>query len=152
AGLQTGSSTDRTLVANPTTGVVRQVRSAPRMFYMPAVVFDTSVTGTGLTRNLYQDYVNQFTGGQVGSGNATYNIAHGAGGYSMPYTGGLVGSTGAPADIAVYAANEMYYYVSYYDPTVFANLSISASGILTYSIIGTATETSYMVIVFEVIE
>src|SRR5690606_17574472 len=98
------------------------------------------------------DYVNQFTGGQVGPGNATYNIAHGAGGYSMPYTGGLVGSTGAPEDIAVYAENEMYYYVSYYDQTVFSNVSISATGVLTYNIIGTASETSYMNIIFVVIE
>ncbi|WP_025125296.1 hypothetical protein [Myroides odoratimimus] len=121
-----------------------QNKVAPQFFYMPAVIFDTKAKGTGLVRDLYQEYVNQFTGGESDS----YNIAHGAGGYTMPYTGGIVGSDGAPADIAVFDRGELHYYVTYYDTKVFANLSIDKDGKLTYDIIGNATPASYMNIVF----
>ena len=145
AGLTKGSSTDNMVVADPTTGVLKQVKATPRFFYMPAVVFDTATTGTALTRDLFTEYKNQFEGNAL-------SIAHGNAGYSMPYTGGLVGSTGAPADIATYASGELYYYVSYYDTAVFSNLSISADGKLTYTILAGASEVSYMNIVFVVKE
>lgn len=151
SGLPTGVTADKALVATAT-GVVKQVRQAPRFFYMPAVIFDTSANGTNLTRNLYDEYVKQFQGGQAGAGSTTYNIAHGASGYSMPYNGGIVGSTGAPADIPVYGSNELYYYITYYDTAVFSNLSINATGELTYSIISNASNVSYMNIVFVVKE
>ena len=151
SGLPTGVTADKALVAT-STGVVKQVRQAPRFFYMPAVIFDTSTNGTNLKRNLYDEYVKQFQGGQAGAGSATYNIAHGSTGYSMPYAGGIVGSTGAPADIPVYGSGELYYYVTYYDTAVFSNLSINASGELTYNIISNASNVSYMNIVFVVIE
>ena len=115
--------------------------NAPKFFYMPAVIFETVQTGTGLQRNLYDDYLKQFTGQQ-------FDVAHGANGYSRTYTGGLVGSTGAPTSIQVFQSNELYYYVTYYDENVFANLSIDANGILTYDIISNASPTSYMNIVF----
>lgn len=143
--LPEGSGTDNVVVADPTTGDLKQVKQAPRSFYMPSVIFNTTATGTNLQRDLYQEYVDQFQGNAL-------NIAHGQGGYSMPYNGGLVGSTGAPAQIDVYAATELYYYVTYYDETVFDNLSIDANGVLEYDIIGTSTDSSYMVIVFVVKE
>lgn len=145
AGLQTGAATDNMLVADPTTGVLKKVKATPRFFYMPAVIFDTSAPGTALVRDLYLEYKNQFEGNSL-------NIAHGNAGYSIPYTGGLVGSTGAPADIATYASGDLYYYVSYYDQTVFSNLSIDATGKLTYTILAGASTTSYMNIVFVVKE
>lgn len=151
SGLPTGAVADKALVTTAA-GVVRQVRQAPRFFYMPAVIFDTSTNGTNLKRNLYDEYVKQFQGGQLGVGSTTYNIAHGATGYSMPYTGGIVGSIGAPADIPVYGSGELYYYITYYDTAVFSNLSINATGELTYSIISNASNVSYMNIVFVVKE
>ena len=45
-------------------------------------------------------------------------------------------STGAPAAIPTYASTDLYYYVTYFDPTVFDNVSIDASGVMTYDIIG----------------
>ncbi|WP_010250251.1 hypothetical protein [Myroides injenensis] len=127
---------------------VKWKKVSPQFFYMPAVIFDTKSKGTGLVRDLYKEYVDQFTGGKIGTGNDAYPIAHGAGGYTMPYTGGIVGSAGAPADIDVFARGELYYYVTYYDTKVFTNLSIDKDGKLTYDIIGTATPASYMNIVF----
>lgn len=146
-----GEATDKVVVAD-TNGILKTVdrkKVAPQFFYMPAVIFNTKIQGTGLKRDLYQDYVNQFTGGKVGPGNANYNISHGAPGSSvLEYTGGIVGSEEAPADITVFEKGELHYYVTYYDTKVFKNLSISKEGVLTYDIIGTATPASYMNIVF----
>jgi hypothetical protein len=49
-----------------------------------------------------------------------------------------VASAGAPAAVPTYAASELYYYVTYADPTVFntATMSINANGVLSYEIIG----------------
>ena len=124
-------------------------KALPNFFYMPSVIFTTSTMGVGLKRDLYQDYVNQFTGGAAGVANATYFISHGASGGSMPYTGGLIKNPGASSpDIVVYQKNQLDYYVTYYDTSVLANVKIDDSGILTYDIIGNAKATSYMNIVF----
>ncbi|AFL80251.1 hypothetical protein Aeqsu_0744 [Aequorivita sublithincola DSM 14238] len=129
AGLQSGSITDNLVVADPATGVLKQVNSAiPKFFYMPAIIFDTSVNGT-FTRNLHAEYAAQFQG----TGNPL-----------------LVSSTGAASSIPTLPATELEYHITYYDTTVFANLSIDANGVLTYDIIGNATEASYMTIVFVV--
>lgn len=141
-----GAAVDNIVVADAT-GVLKTVerkKMAPQFFYMPAVIFNTKTTGTSLTRDLYQDYVNQFT---TARGTA-YNIAHGANGGSLPYDGGVIGSDGAPDTIATYNRGELHYYVTYYDKNVFANISINADGVLKYDIIGTATPASYMNIVF----
>lgn len=88
-----------------------------RIFYPPSIEIDAATNGTGRTVNLYQEYVNQF-----GNGNA--NLVR-----------SVDGGTTAP-DIPIYAANELYYYVTFFDPLVFSNLSIDgATGIMTYSII-----------------
>jgi hypothetical protein len=135
------------IVADPN-GVLKQVKQTPRFFYMPAVIFDTQTAGTGI-RDLYADYVNQFTG-------VAHAIVHGpAGSTPEQYTGGLVRSgqgtaDEAPAQIAVYETNELYYYVTYFDQDVFENLSISADGKLEYTVKAGATEASYMNIVFVV--
>jgi hypothetical protein len=148
-GLQTGNTnTDKMMVVTPD-GVIKTVKQAPRFFYMPPVIFDTSNPGTGLTRDIYQDYVNQFTGVNP------YNMAHGAdvngdGQYSMPYNKGLVKSPSALETIPVYQRGDLYYYIPNYDTTVFDNVSISDTGILTYDIIGTATDISSMTIVFQI--
>ncbi|MFD0700010.1 hypothetical protein [Myroides pelagicus] len=142
-----GNAQEDKLVVADNTGVLKTVerkKVAPQFFYMPAVIFDTKTAKKDLTRDLYQDYVNQFTGGQTG----VYNIAHGASGSTMPYTGGVIGSKGAPEKMDVYERGELYYYVTYYDTKVFANISIDENGVLKYDIIGTATPASYMNIVF----
>lgn len=111
---------------------------------MPAVIFNTTQNGTA-TRDLYQDYKDQFTG-------ANHFIDHGVGGGTVQYTGGLVASAGAPAQMEVYESDELFYYISYYDQEVFENLSITADGKLTYTIKSDATDSSYMNIIFVVKE
>ena len=63
----------------------------------------------------------------------------------------FIKSAGADPEIPYLPnATDMYYYITYYDTTVFANVEITADGILEYDIIGPGTEASYMNIVFVV--
>lgn len=104
----------------------------PQFFYMPALLFDTSALATSQTKDLYQAYVDQFTG---------------AGAYATKF----VRSTSAPAEIPhIPQATDLYYYVTDYDDTVLANLSIDANGLLTYDIIGTGSPYSFITVVFVV--
>jgi hypothetical protein len=84
---------------------------AARIFYPPSIAIDASSNGTGRTLNLYSQYVAQ---------------------YGSP----AVASAGAPAAIPTYGPTELYYYITYADPTVFDNMVIDANGQLTYDIIG----------------
>jgi hypothetical protein len=84
---------------------------AARIFYPPSIAIDASTNGTGFTVNLYSQYIAQ---------------------YGTP----AVASAGAPAAVPTYNATDLYYYVTYADPSVFANMSIDASGVLTYDIVG----------------
>ena len=84
---------------------------AARIFYPPSIAIDASSNGAGRTLNLYSQYVTQ---------------------YGTP----AVASAGAPAAIPTYGPTELYYYITYADPTVFDNMSIDANGQLTYDIIG----------------
>lgn len=152
SGLPTGAVADRSVVADAN-NVLKTVKQAPRFFYMPAVIFDTSTVGNNLTRDLYQDYANQF------SVTTTYNIAHGQAGYSMPYTGGIISSDSTKPTIPIYTSGELIYYITYYDTNVFAGPTggtskpvITSDGKLQYSIKSNAVGTSYMNIVFVVKE
>lgn len=98
---------------------------AARIFYPPSIAIDASTISANTAApgdesvDLYQQYIDQFT------------LANAATSQS---------STGAPAAIPTYAANELYYYVTYFDPTVFANVAIDANGVMTYDIIGTPAD------------
>lgn len=88
---------------------------AGRVFYPPSIEIDASAISTGNeTIDLYAQYESQFT----------LAVAESA------------RSTGAPTTIPIYTAAELYYYVTYADPTVFDIISINATGELTYRIVG----------------
>ncbi|MFS4417684.1 hypothetical protein ACKWCC_13320, partial [Maribacter sp. 2307ULW6-5] len=86
------------------------VSKSARIFYPPSIAVDASTTGTGRTLNLYTEYTNQ---------------------YATP----AVASAGAPAAIPTYGATELYYYVTFFDTNVFANVSVDANGLMTYDVI-----------------
>jgi len=112
------------LYYNDGTKWVRMPLGYTNWFYMPSVSFDTSVTGTGFTKNLYSLYHGQF---------------------QTP----AVKSTGAPNSVPyIPAATDLYYYITEYDTNVFSNVTITASGLMTYDVIGGATDCSYINIVF----
>lgn len=99
-----------------------------KVFYMPAVLFDTSTLGAQ-TKDLHQEYINQFTGQ-----NPTF-----------------ASSDGAPSEIPnIPDAQDLYYYVIDYDEDVIENVSIDADGIMSYDVIGHAGQYSFVNIVFVV--
>lgn len=107
---------------------------AVKFFYMPSIVFDTSiVTADKLEeKDLYAEYTKQFG-----------------------LKGNAVGSTGAPmADKGGIPhfpnATDLYYYVTDYDTTTFSVINITAEGKMTYKVIGTGNAYSIMNIVFVV--
>ncbi|MEZ0130221.1 hypothetical protein AB9T88_10850, partial [Flavobacterium sp. LBUM151] len=124
AGLQPSTTTTDQVVVTDVNGVLKNSSGAmPKFFNMPSITFDTSILGPG-SKDLYQEYVNQFSA-----------VA--------------IRSTGAPAAIPYLpASTDLYYYVTYYDPSVFSNLSIDANGVLTYDVIGASTSNSSVNIVF----
>jgi hypothetical protein len=113
-------------------------------FYMPSITIDVSIDGT-FTRNLYLEYRKQF------ADDSDSQIA--AGDYSPTPGKALVKSdANAPNPLTkIYEANELYYYVTGYDGTVFSALSISAAGLLTYTVnANNVSEATYLNIVFVV--
>lgn len=113
-----GDSANESTVEEVVQAITPITSASGRIFYPPSIAIDASTNGTNRTVNLYQEYLNQF-----GSGNP--NLVR-----------SVDGGTPAP-NIPVYAANELYYYVTYFDPLVFANISINGTnGEMEYDIIG----------------
>ncbi|WP_212748446.1 hypothetical protein, partial [Maribacter algarum] len=92
--LPAAADTDQ-LVSADVDGNLRKVNSlkASKVFYPPSITVDASTTGIK-NIDLYDEYLTQF---------------------SMP----TVGSTGAPLAVPFYGPTDLYYYVTYADPTVF---------------------------------
>ncbi|MDR1092205.1 MAG: hypothetical protein LBL79_14130 [Prevotella sp.] len=97
---------------------------ATNWFYMPSVAFKTDKDATGETKDLYTLYKEQF---------------------ASP----VKASAGAPVGVPyIPAADQLYYYVTYADPAVFTIKSISNTGIMNYDVRASATESSYINVVF----
>ena len=98
-------------------------------FYMPSTVIATSPVGSIGTKDLYQAYLDQF--------GTTVNTVR------------MKSEASAPELLtALPQATDFYYYVIGYDTDVFSNVQVSPEGMLSYDIIGEATDTTYMNIVF----
>ncbi|MFB9056779.1 hypothetical protein ACFFU9_08495 [Mariniflexile ostreae] len=132
-GLESGTYKNNLLVVDPVSGVVKQLKAAlPTFFYMPSVVIYTAADQVPLgdvfgTVNLYAKYKAQF---------------------ETP----MVSNPGATTSIPVLQQNELDYFITWYDTSVFENVSISNTGILTYSVKTTAEVSlgSFMNIIFTV--
>mgnify|MGYP001828477337 CR=1 FL=1 len=81
---------------------------AARVFYPPSIAIDASVLGPSSV-NLYTQYTAQF---------------------ATP----AVKNPLAPAVIPTYAANELNYYITYYDTNVFSGVSVSDAGVMSYTV------------------
>ncbi|MBF0577150.1 hypothetical protein [Dysgonomonas sp. GY617] len=100
---------------------------ASRFFYMPSVPFDTSVDATGQIKDLYNLYYAQFTG----------------------TSGHFAKSTSAPGQLPyVPVATDLYYYITDYDNSVFSNITIDDTGIMTYDVTASATDATFINIIF----
>ncbi|EWH13565.1 collagen triple helix repeat-containing protein, partial [Cellulophaga geojensis KL-A] len=101
---------------------------AARIFYPPSVEVDVATNGTK-TLDLYDEYIKQ---------------------YGTP----TIGSAGAPSALPTYTRTELYYYVTYADPTVFntATMSINANGVLTYTVTNQPTDYNTLINVVFVVK
>jgi uncharacterized protein YlxP (DUF503 family)/prefoldin subunit 5 len=122
-----GDGSSETTVEGAIQAMSPIVSKAARIFYPPSIAVDASTNGIGRTLNLYDQYVAQF---------------------GTP----AVASLGAPAAIPTYAATDLYYYVTYADPAVFDNMSIDASGELTYDIVGQPSDYNALINVVFVVK
>ncbi len=137
-GLEEGESPGNDIVVMDSQGILKKVKAAmPKFFYMPSILVPTSSdqVPAGETYgviDLYQKYQEQFGG--TGSVPLITNNSN-------------TGNT-----LPVLPATELNYYVTWYDNSVFYNISISDTGVLNYSVYGSSavTELSFMNIVFEV--
>ncbi|WP_199726291.1 hypothetical protein [Aquimarina sp. BL5] len=115
------SPADETNVEEAIQAIAPITSKAGRVFYPPSIQIDASTNGT-FSINLYNEYVAQHTGAGI--------IRSETNGSPAP------GGTAAP-DIPIYNADELYYYVTFADPTVFDNIRIDGdTGEMTFDIVG----------------
>ncbi len=109
-----GSPTNETNMEEVIQAIAPITSKAARVFYPPSIAIDASTNGN-FNVNLYTQYTAQF---------------------AAP----TAVSTGAPTAVPTYVATDLYYYVTYADPLVFNTtpgaMTINASGVLSYEIIG----------------
>lgn len=111
-----GDTTNESTVEEVVQAITPITSASGRIFYPPSIAIDASTNGPGSV-DLYQEYINQYAPA------------------APPYTDTFVASNGAPA-IPTYGRTELYYYVTYYDDSVFNNVLIDANGNMTYTIVG----------------
>ncbi|MCO7723709.1 hypothetical protein NJB85_11015 [Myroides odoratimimus] len=125
-----GKSTDKVVVADET-GVLKTITPAkasmPKVFYMPPILFDTSVLGDKPVLDLHAEYAKQFK-----------------------VSDNKLRSANSPVDIPTLGANELYYYITHYDSDVLEIKGITEDGKLSYKVKSNATEATFMTIVFVV--
>jgi hypothetical protein len=98
-------------------------------FYMPSFEISTATIGTGLTKDLYNIWIDQFSGNDA----TTFRK-----------------NPGAPATVLPFfpARTDLNYYVTFYDNVALEINAISDNGVMSYRVKATATEASFVNIVF----
>ncbi len=151
-GLQkgVGDTSERIIVVDPTNGVLKQLKAAlPKFFYMPSIIIPTEAAHIPLEYNS-PSYMAFDDGAKTGYINLHAIYAAQFNGISGSSVKNLGAGTGS---LPVIPANELNYYITWYDNTLFDNVAVTNTGILTYHVSGsTADEGSFMNIVFEVRE
>nr|WP_299383889.1 hypothetical protein [Allomuricauda sp.] len=103
------SPTNETTVEEAIQAIAPITSKAARIFYPPSIAVPASSVGAGTPIDLHAAYVAQ---------------------YGSP----AVKSPSAPNGIPTYAANELYYYITYYDTTVFSGVSVTDAGIMSFTV------------------
>ncbi|MFT4223268.1 hypothetical protein [Dysgonomonas sp.] len=117
----------------------RWIRSGDKnLFYMPSIILPTdpstlpnsnyTYSGTTFSVNLYNLYKEQ---------------------YELSSSATSQKSAGAPA-LKVFNADQLHYYIIYFDNIVFSNVQVSTTGVLTYQLVSgyTVSEKTFMNILF----
>ncbi|MBP2834040.1 hypothetical protein J8281_17725 [Aquimarina sp. U1-2] len=133
---------DETTVKQVIDAITPITSRAGRVFYPPSIEIDASVNSTAdETIDLYAQYANQYDLTQTST---TIN------GTTVNYQ--TAKSPDAPNDIPIYGPNDLYYYVTFADTSVFNIISLSNSGILTYRIVGQPTNDNTIINVVFVVK
>ena len=125
-----------------------EIKAGQKFFYMPSISIDTRNNAVGLKRDLYKEYVAQFTNKEVvpNATNTGFDLVAPAQGSSR-----FISSTNAPTTIPIIPSeNDLYYYVTYYDNTALKIHSIDEKGMMNYDVIGSGTDYSFVNVVFVV--
>ncbi|RNC87496.1 MAG: hypothetical protein ED555_14295 [Allomuricauda sp.] len=107
-----GDAANETTVEDVVQAITPITSASGRIFYPPSIAIDASTNGTANV-DLYQAYLDQFSAPVVSS---------------------------EAVAIPTYARTELYYYVTYADPSVFGNgtsvqnMSVNTNGVLSYEI------------------
>ncbi len=109
---------------------------AGRVFFPPSIEIDASTLGVG-NLDLHDLYEKQYTLNPDPIG---------------PLTPRTASSAGAPGVIPTYTATELYYYVTYADPTIFDNITIDEFGMMSYEIVGIPTDDNTIINVVFVVK
>lgn len=97
-----------------------------QFFYMPSINIETDVLNTTQTKDLFGQYETEFA------------------------TPVVKNPSGSATNIPRYGAGDLFYYVTYYDPSVIQIEGISDNGVMTYRIVKEADFDAYMNVVFVV--
>src|SRR5690606_26401425 len=142
-----GDADDRIVVADED-GVLKSLKAAmPKFFYMPSIIVPTS-----------EEQLNNPASGQVTGDAFDDNTLQGTinlyGRYEAQFGTPMVSNGGSTTTLPVLPATELDYHITWYDTNVFTLVSVSDSGVLTYTVDGNADITvgSFMNIVFSVKE
>lgn len=101
-----------------------------KFFYMPSITIDVSVIAIAQTKNLYDEYKQQFTGAVATQ---------------------FAKNPAAPASIPFFPnATDLDYYITRYDNVVLDNVSVSNAGVMMYDVKATSQYKSFMNVVFVV--
>ena len=125
-----GDTTNETTVEEVIQAIAPITSASGRIFYPPSIAIDASTNGLAFNIDLYQQYLDQYSGAD-------------------PTT--FVSSMGAP-NIPTYARTDLYYYVTFFDTSVFDNVSIDADGMMTYDIVGQPTDYNSLINVVFVVK
>ena len=104
-----GDGTDEETVDDAMSDITKITSKAGRIFYPPSIAIPASSLGPGTPINLHAEYVAQ---------------------YGSP----AVSNPSAPSAIPTYAANELNYYITFYDTNVFSGVSVSDAGIMNFTV------------------
>ena len=135
-----GTASDSVLVWVHADSTVHKLSSSALgspWFYMPAFNLPLAASGTPLTYNLYQEYVNQFTGATAGAN---------------PPPPGLFHASDTSKQVVVpYPASQLVFYVTRYSSDVITVTGIDSDGTLHYIVnSSTVPDGSFINIIFKV--
>ena len=110
----------------------KENEAKPAVFYAPSLALETKASITEYTVDLYEEYLKQYT---LSDANTSIK-------------------SDATASLPTYDRTDLYYFITYYDNSVFKSVNVDSNGVLKYTIDSAGenavSEKTYMNVVFKV--